>query len=379
MKPYLLVAGDFRRTGGMDMPNLALATGLAQRGHEVHLVAHAADSDLLRRPTVRFHRVPRPAGSYLLAEPLLDWVGRWWASRIGSRSGHVVVNGGNCQWGDVNWVHYVHAAWAPLIRCGALLRRKARLGHLVACQNERSALARARLVVTNSERTGRDVETRCNVSRVRRHTIYYGVDAVQFHPPTSEERAAARAVLGWREDSRIVVFVGALTDRRKGFDTVFAAWYGLCSDRLWDADLIVVGQGAELVRWMARAEEFGMRNRIQFLGFRNDVSTILAASDVLIAPTRYEAYGSGVHEALCCGLPAFVTRTAGVAERYPADLQDLLIQDPEDWRTLADRLRTWRKDAKGYQERVSDFSKTLRAHTWDQMVVQMLALIEEVA
>jgi len=36
-------------------------------------------------------------------------------------------------------------------------------------------------------------------------------------------------------------------------------------------------------------------------------------------------------EALCCGLPAFVTRTAGIAERFEGDLADaLLIPDPDD-------------------------------------------------
>ena len=52
--------------------------------------------------------------------------------------------------------------------------------------------------------------------------------------------------------------------------------------------------------------------------------TVFAACDLLIHPARYEAYGLAVHEALCRGLPALVSATAGVAERYPEDLGQLL-------------------------------------------------------
>jgi glycosyltransferase involved in cell wall biosynthesis len=105
---------------------------------------------------------------------------------------------------------------------------------------------------------------------------------------------------------------------------------------------------------------------MQFLGFRRDMPAVFAACDVLIHPARYEAYGLGVHEALCRGLPAIVTATAGVAERYPADLDSLLLQDPESVSALTDRLACWRGD-KTIAERVAAFGARLRARTWDHM------------
>ena len=59
--------------------------------------------------------------------------------------------------------------------------------------------------------------------------------------------------------------------------------------------------------------------------------------------------GLGVHEALCRGLPALVSRTAGVAERYPAGLNGLLIPDPDSAADLADRLRDWRAGLERYR------------------------------
>ena len=76
--------------------------------------------------------------------------------------------------------------------------------------------------------------------------------------------------------------------------------------------------------------EMRMENDVCVLGFTKDISTVLAAADVLVSPTRFEPYGQGVHEAICCGLPVFVSRCAGIAERFPAELGDLLLENPPD-------------------------------------------------
>src|SRR4051812_46729055 len=111
---WLLVTGDFTPLGGMDRANHALASYLARReGNEVHLVTHRAWPDLTAFPNVRLHRVARPFGKHMLGLPLLARAGMRRARRLAGLGGRVVVNGGNCAWGDVNWVHYVHAAWRP--------------------------------------------------------------------------------------------------------------------------------------------------------------------------------------------------------------------------------------------------------------------------
>jgi glycosyltransferase involved in cell wall biosynthesis len=287
-----------------------------------------------------------------------------------------VVNGGNCLWGDVNWVHYVHAAFRPVTSGGAARRLKTALAHRRFLSREREAIRRARLVVANSERTRRDVVERLGVDPARVHTVYYGIDPDRFGPITPGARAGARAALGWPDDRPAVVFIGALGDRRKGFDTLYRAWAGLCADPSWDADLVVVGAGAELPTWRARAEAEGLAGRFRFLGFTGEVPRVLAASDAMVHPVRYEAYGLGVHEALCRGLPALVSASAGVAERYPEGLRDLLLPDPEDAEDLAERLRRWRADLEGYRGRVAELSAVLRSYTWDDMAAAIVRLVE---
>src|SRR5207253_1945370 len=135
-------------------------------------------------------------------------------------------------------------------------------------------------------------------------------------PPSADERMRARAALRLADGAPALAFVGALGDRRKGFDTLFHAFAFLCATvPSWDATLLVVGAGGELEDWKRHAEEAGLSRRIRFLGFRADVREVLFACDGIVAPTRYEAYGLAVQEAICTGLPAIVSRAAGVAER----------------------------------------------------------------
>ncbi|MGB8509076.1 MAG: hypothetical protein WCD76_11885, partial [Pyrinomonadaceae bacterium] len=74
--PWVLVAGGFHGSGGMDKANYALAANLLMRGHALHLVAHSVAASLADDPRVRVQLVPRPAGSNLLGESLLARRGR---------------------------------------------------------------------------------------------------------------------------------------------------------------------------------------------------------------------------------------------------------------------------------------------------------------
>lgn len=375
-EPYLLVTGDFARTGGMDRANFALASHLAERGNEVHLVAHRADHALEARANVHLHRVQKPMSSYLLGEPLLDRAGRRWARHLSPRACRVVVNGGNCLWEDANWVHYVHAAYEPTSMSNRLYRLKTRVARARALRQEQETLRRARVVVCNSERTRRDVTERLGVAESRTHVVYYGTDAEAFGPVTAEARLEARRSLGRSLDRPLVLFIGAMGDRRKGFDTLFDAWLALSKERPWDADLIVVGVGSELSTWRARSRQEGLAERIRFLGFRSDIDRILAASDAMVHPARYEAYGLGVREALSRGIPALVSGSAGVAEHYPSSLGELLIGDPESTEELIDRLRQWRLNLESIRDRVANLAERLREHTWDHMSSQIVRVIE---
>lgn len=375
-RPWVLVAGDFVRTGGMDAANHALASYLARAGTETHVVAHRVADDLAALPNLRFHPVPRPLGSHTLGFPLLDRAGRRVARSLAERDPVVLGNGGNCRAANAVWLHYVHAAYAPEIAGRPLRRVVAIAARRTALRDERAVVRRARAVICNSERTARHTRELIGASGVLR-SVYYGADAARFRPPSEAERAEARRALGWDGARPTLVFVGALGDRRKGFDTLFHAWARLCADASWDGRLAVVGAGGELDAWRRRAADAGLAERIAFLGFQPDVRRVLWAADALVSPTRYEAYGLAVQEALCCGLPAVVSAEAGVAERIRGPLRDLLVPDPDDAAELARRLRAWRGAMDIHRSAALGLAAELRTWTWDDMARQIVEAVED--
>jgi len=370
----LIVAGDFVLTGGMDRANYALADYLSRGGRAVELVAHRAAPELLARSRVTFRRVPKPWGSYALGEPFLDRIGRRAARRASAAGARVVVNGGNCIARGLNWVHYVHAAYTPeQPRTAHGLRRF--LGHVGALRTERAALRAATRVVANSHATRRVLIEKLGVPEERAVVIYYGIDRTRFSTVVQGGAPAARARLGWPERPT-VAFIGALGDRRKGFDTLFDAWSELCRGSSWDADLVAIGSGADLGHFRDLARRRGLEARVRLLGFRTDVDELLGACDALVAPTRYEAFGLGVAEALARGLPALVSRSAGVAELYPRELEGCLLDDPESVSEIVTRLGRWRQNMDELRTGVGPLSERIRARGWDDMARDLVAELD---
>ena len=363
----------------MDRANLALAVHLvADPEVELHLVTHRAAGEL-RGDQVQVHLARRPFGSHLLGQPFLARHGRSWATQVTGNGGRVVVNGGNCPWYDVSWVHYVHAAYEPQTRTTMVRRVKDHFHHGRALRTERRNLTRARLVLCNSRRTQRDLVERLAVPVSRTKVIYYGIDGERFALVGPDEAEAARQALGWPSDQVIILFIGALGDRRKGFDTLFQAWIDLCREPAWDGHLMVVGTGAEQPLWRHRFAEVGLAARVTVLGFRKDVELLIAASDALVHPARYEAYGLAVHEAVCRGVPAVVSANSGVAERYPPELAGLLLQDPESAAELAGRLRVWRTRRDAVRRDLRPFADRLRGRSWDDMAADIVAAVRTAA
>ncbi len=374
MTPWLLATGDFTTLGGMDRSNHALASWLARRGHAVHLVAHRIEAGLLSAPGIEPRLVTRPLGAHLAGAPLLARAARRELRALGP-SARALMNGGNGATGTPTWIHYLHAAYAPETAGSLRTRMSSSVGRRYYLARERAALAVAPLVICNSRRTARDVEEHYGIPPSRLRVVYYGSDARAFAPVTTDERQAARTALGIDDGRLAAVFVGALGDRRKGFDVLFGAWQTLARDPGWDVDLLAVGFGGEAAAWAARARAGRIDRSVRLLGFRDDVQTVLAAADVLIHPARYKAYGLGVHEALCRGIPAIVTAIAGVTERYPAALGGLILPSPPETGALVAGLRAWRAHASDWRARTEQAAAALRARSWDDMAAEIEAAV----
>lgn len=379
--PWLIVAGDFALTGGMDNANYHLAKHLAiDCDRPVTLVAHRVAPPLANHPRVTVHKVLRPAGRHLLGEIFLDRAGRCAAAALTAShpEARIIVNGDNCLWPGVNWVHLAFCRYG-CVDAGApwWFRLKNQMTRLYHRRRETRALHRSRIIITNSDSTRRQVIEEVGIEANRVHRIYLGVDSEQYGPVNETERKEARVRFGVEGDAPVLLFVGALGyDANKGFDTLLTALPQVRALLGQSVTLLAAGGGA-LAYWRERVASIGLSNSVGFLGHVNCVPALLAAADVLVSPVRYESYGLNVHEAICRGVPAVVSRPAGVAERYPPELAGLLLNNPEDAEELAQRLANAIRNRQEHVPYVRRLGAEWLRYSWDSMADAMVRLIEE--
>src|SRR5580700_940399 len=374
--PWVIVAAGIHQKGGMDKANLALADYLLEREIPVHLVTHSVEAPIEKHPLAKVHLVARPGQSFFLGEFALAARGKKVARQVIRKhpAAQVVVNGGNCVWPGVNWAHYVHRARAAPKRGPLAYRVKDAIAANHARRTEKAAFERARLIISNSKRTTHELVKYFRVDPGRVHTVYLGSDPA-WGPISAEERAASRRILEISESRSLAVFVGGLGyDDRKGFDVLFQAWERLCARPDWDVDLMVAGSGPAAPAWQAKVKQAGLEHRIRLLGFTDQVKSVIAAADVLISPVRYESYGLNVQEAICRGIPAMVSASAGVAERYESDCAPMLIPDPEDANDLVQRLLAWRPKKDEWKSRFQPFGDRLRSRSWRDTAVDIVSI-----
>jgi len=81
-----------------------------------------------------------------------------------------------------------------------------------------------------------------------------------------------------------------------------------------------------------------LEKKVHFLGYRRDVAQIMREVDIFVLPSRYEASGLVILEAIASGLPVITSRFTGASEVI-TDECGIVIEDPDDVNALATALR----------------------------------------
>lgn len=142
---------------------------------------------------------------------------------------------------------------------------------------------------------------------------YHGVDICRF-TPSIENRIKFRRGLDIPDSDKIIVSTSRI-DKVKRLERVVEAYRSIAQQRK-DIHLIFAGAGPQLNELMDRVNSFNedVRKRVKFLGFQEDVLTILQASDIYVLPSDSEGLGIACLEAMSCGLISVVTDCGGPSE-----------------------------------------------------------------
>jgi glycosyltransferase involved in cell wall biosynthesis len=306
----LHVLNSLQPSGAETMLRLT-AQPMLERGFELEVLSVGRQvgsyASTLASAGYEVHHIPlEPVGPFLRAYARLLRRGRYDVVHVHPERANVLLAGFSRAYGRAGVVRTVHSHFAFTGR----LRLERRLHR---------ALLRWMGVVHVS--IGASVSA-SEWQRFRNPTttIHNTFDEARFVAVTPASRRAARTAIGIDRESFVVSVVGNCGPV-KNHEAAIAA---LAELELPDAQLLHVGLENEAVTGERRlADALGVLDRIEFLGFVDDVPSVLHASDCFVMPSRYEGFGIAALETLGCGIPAVLADVPG--------LRDLKAFVPEAW------------------------------------------------
>lgn len=186
-----------------------------------------------------------------------------------------------------------------------------------------------------SEDARRFFEERRRIAPGRTRVVPNGVDLASVARAGPAEVAALREALGVAAGAPMVLCVTRFRPE-KGNDVLLRALPALRA-RVPEAVLVFAGEGPDLDAARALARSLGVEDAVRFLGFRDDVSALVSAADLVAVPSRREGSPFFVIEALALGAPIVASAVGGLQETLEDGVSALLFPS-EDSAALAAAL-----------------------------------------
>lgn len=155
----------------------------------------------------------------------------------------------------------------------------------------------------------------------RMSVVYPGVDT-----------GAAPRTMRVSPGRRIRVGTLSRLHRVKGIDILFDACAGLCSR--YSLQIVIGGDGKERRSLEEQARRLGIDSCVEWTGPVSSPGEFLDTLDIFVAPSREEAFGITICEAMDRSLPVVASRVGGIPEIVRDGIDGILVP-PEDREALA--------------------------------------------
>ena len=198
------------------------------------------------------------------------------------------------------------------------------------------------LVIANSKACRDFAHQRYGADLDKIEIIYSGIaiDVGSYDP--GMDGTELRQQLGLSEEDKIVGTVSRLA-HRKGHQYLIEA-APIVLTECPNAKFVFAGDGDSRSLLEEQARRLGIADKAHFLGFRSDISSVLAAFDVFVLPSLHgEGLPNSILEAMAMAKPVVTTDTAGNNE-VVTDGDTGVVVPPYDSEALAQAIISLLKD-----------------------------------
>jgi glycosyltransferase involved in cell wall biosynthesis len=200
---------------------------------------------------------------------------------------------------------------------------------------DRIANALSHRVTVNSKAVWEDTVRRDHIDPSKLTLIYNGVDSAPFESARSQ-RAAVRRQLGIKNHEPVIIAVANLIPYKGHADLIRAAKQVIAA--IPESRFLLVGEDRGIQKELeGQVKAMGISERMMFLGHRNDIPQLLAASDLYILASHEEGFSNVVLESMAAGLPVVATDVGGNREAVLDGVTGWLVP-PKDPETMAEKI-----------------------------------------
>lgn len=140
------------------------------------------------------------------------------------------------------------------------------------------------------------------------HVIYNFIDFEKY--PEIESEECQRDTIA-NENERIITHISNLRPVKRAED-VMEVFYKIQKEI--PSKLLLVGEGPDRERIECMAKDWGILDRVLFLGNSNEVNKLLCYSDLFLLPSKTESFGLAALEAMAARTPVISTNAGGLSE-----------------------------------------------------------------
>jgi glycosyltransferase involved in cell wall biosynthesis len=201
--------------------------------------------------------------------------------------------------------------------------------------------------------------------------VHHGIDFKRY----SQGEGSLRTELALPEEAYVIGVVTRLV-KIKGMEFIIGAMPRILENNPM-ARLVIVGTGPEEADLKQLVVKLGLKEKVIFAGFRDDVGSCLSSFDSFVSASLSEGLGLNVLEAMAASIPVVATKVGGILD-FVKDRENGLLVEPSSSAALSSAIIELMDDP----ERSNQFAQAAkrlveREYSPDKMSLETVRVYEK--